>query len=171
MPFNPAINRRNSVKLATIALMALGALIPSSIALAQPAATPPNPTPPKAVMDKFYTYLNNNYSLWLGDSRSACSYHVDPAGIRVDGSDRFFLAKISRGKVGTACRGVLEFEIMQADCKAQKLYRFQREDQPDRRFAGWIRDETILQDPERNRAENSTPQSQKAIATLCKSPT
>ncbi len=169
MPFNPAINRRTGGKLATIALMALGALIPSSIALAQPAPPPLNSAPPQAVMDKFYTYLNNNYSLWLGDSRGACSYYVDPAGIRVDGSDRFFLAKISRGKVGTGCRGVLEFEIMQADCKAKKLYSFQREDKPDIRFAGWVRYETTLQDPERSRTENSAPQSQKAIATICKS--
>jgi hypothetical protein len=122
-------------------------------------------TPPTAAMEKFYGYLNGSYSLYLGDDRGACSYHVDPAGVRPNGGDRFFLAKISRGKAGTACRGVLEFRIMQADCKAKKLYGFTREQNSDPRVAGWERFETVLYNPEN---QSQLPQSQKALGTICR---
>jgi hypothetical protein len=122
-------------------------------------------TPPATVMEKFYNYLNGNYSLYLGDDRGACSYHIDPADVRPNGSDRFFLAKISRGKAGTACRGVLEFRIMQADCKAKKLYGFTREQNSDPRVAGWERFETVLYNPEN---QSQLPQSQKALGTICR---
>jgi hypothetical protein len=121
--------------------------------------------PPPAVMEKFYGYLNGSYSLYLGDDRGACSHHVDPAGIRPNGSDRFFLAKRSRGKVGTGCRGVLEFQVMQADCKTRKLYQFTREQNADPRVAGWERYEIVLSDPQNS---SQPPQSQKALATICR---
>jgi hypothetical protein len=145
----------------------------------KPVAKPPNhaansKTPPPAVMDKFFNYLNGNYSLWLGDSRGACSYYADPAGIRADGDDRFFLAKISRGNAGTACRGVLAFRVMQADCKAKKLYEFVREQKDDMRVAGWERYESTLRDPAASRsvdpkaaAPEAEVQSQKALTTIC----
>jgi hypothetical protein len=130
--------------------------------------TPPSKIPPTEVMDKFFKYLNDNYTLWLGDSRGACSYHVDPAGIRGDGDDRFFLAKISRGQSGTACRGVLAFRIMQADCKANKLYEFVREQKEDMRVAGWERYEATLRDPASSREDKAEPLSQKVLSSICR---
>jgi hypothetical protein len=143
-------------------ILAIG-MTPKNVT-AQQAAVNSN-SPPPSVMNKFYNYLNKNYSLYLGDSRGACSYDVDPTGIRANGTDRFFLAKISPGKQGTACHGVLEFEIMQADCKSKKLYRFTRERKEDIRFAGWERAETVLYDLENLGAET---QSQKGLSTICK---
>jgi hypothetical protein len=133
-------------------------------AIAQTTPTNSN-TPPSAVLGKFFKYLNSAYSLYLGDDRSACSYSVDPSGIRAEGSDRFFLAKLSRGKQGTACRGVVAFQIMQADCKDNKLYRFAREENADMRLAGWERYEAILYDPDN---KGLKPQSQKMLKTICK---
>ena len=131
------------------------------------AQTPPKASnvPPAAVMDKFYDYLNGSYSLYLGDDRGACSYSVDPSSIKRNGSDRFFLAKLSRGKMGTACRGVLAFQIMQADCKARKLYLFQRENKEDIRFAGWERYEARLSDPEQKGPEL---QAEKMFKSICR---
>jgi hypothetical protein len=123
--------------------------------------------PPEAVMKKFYGYLQQ-YNLWLGDDRGACSYEVDPTAVKKDGDDRFFLAKNSRGRMGTACRGVLEFRIMQANCKTQKLYEFVRQQTGDPRLAGWDRYETTLYNPERasDTSRNQSAEALKAICTL-----
>ncbi len=172
-----------TLKLAAIAGIVSGTLALPTVALAKPLAKPilikPIPVrpnqPPAAVMDQFCRYLNDNYSLYLGDDQGACSYSIDPAGIRADGSDRFFLAKLSRGKQGTACRGILAFEIMQADCKVNKLYVFRRESGDgknlnfqDRRNLGWERFEMSLYDPDRIGKDDSEPQSQKVLPTICK---
>jgi hypothetical protein len=163
----------SSLTFSTIGWLAGSTLIftnptPAAPASAKPAkSTPSSKVPPPEVMDKFFKYLNDSYTLWLGDSRGACSYHVDPAGIRVDDDDRFFLAKISRGQAGTACRGVLAFRIMQADCKANKLYEFVREQKDDMRVAGWERYEATLRDPSANRDNSSEPLSQKALSQIC----
>ncbi len=127
------------------------------------------------MLDKFYQYLNDRYSLWLGDSRGACAYHVDPAGIHANGDDRFFLAKLSAGQVGTGCQGIMVFRVMQADCKAQKLYEFVREKAEDMRKASWERYESTLWDPADRPTQAGTAatepaaiaQSQKALATIC----
>lgn len=124
-------------------------------------------TPPESVMNKFYGYLGQ-YNLWLGDDRGACSYDVDPAGVKTDGDDRFFLARISRGRAGTACRGVLDFRIMQVNCKTGKLYAFTREQKEDMRLAGWERYETTLSDPTaRSTNGNSKNRSAEAVKAIC----
>ncbi|WP_143162025.1 hypothetical protein [Phormidesmis priestleyi] len=128
---------------------------------ATPAAKPSN-VPPEAVLNKFYGYLQQ-YNLWLGDDRGACSYEIDPTGVKKDGTDRFFLAKISRGREGTACRGVLAFQIMQVDCKTKTLYRFVREQKDDMRVAGWERYETTLSN---GTSKNKSAEAVKAICAL-----
>ncbi len=132
-----------------------------------PPVTKSSNVPPAVVMDQFYNYLNQSYSLWLGDDRGACSYAVDPTSVKKDGDDRFFLAKISRGRVGTGCRGVLAFQIMQANCKTQTLYQFQREQKDDMRLAGWERFETMLHDPTVLNTDKSKNQSAAAVKAIC----
>jgi hypothetical protein len=149
---------------------------PSPKPTATPTTKPVNRNiPAPEVLDKFYHYLNDSYSLWLGDSRGACAYHVDPAGIHANGDDRFFLAKLSAGQVGTACRGIMVFRVMQADCKAQKLYEFVREKAEDMRNASWERYESTLWDPAARPSADRTvvpepaavAQSQTALTTIC----
>lgn len=128
-------------------------------------ATKPSNLPPEAVLNKFYGYLQK-YNLWLGDSRTACSYEVDPTSVKKDGTDRFFLAKVSRGRAGTACRGVLAFQIMQVDCKTKTLYQFVREQKEDMRIAGWERYETTLSDPTTRSPKKQSAEAVKAICAL-----
>lgn len=150
-----------------LASIVLGSLSGCVIAYSSVQAAPKQSsnTPPEAVMNKFYGYLQQ-YNLWLGDDRGACSYEVDPTGVKKDGDDRFFLAKISRGKAGTACRGVLDFRIMQVNCKTRKLYEFVRERKEDMRIAGWERYETTLSDPTGNNPKNQSAEAVKAICAL-----
>jgi hypothetical protein len=155
----------------------VAAASPKSTAPAKP-ATPAKPAasshiPSDAVMKQFFNYLDTSHQLWLGDSRGACAYSIDPTGIRTDGDDRFFLARISPGNVGTGCRGVLAFRVMQADCKAEKLYEFVREQKPDIRSANWERYETVLYDNKPagkdKDAKDAKPEiySQKLIGRIC----
>ncbi len=143
-----------------------------SVSLTQAAPTTASPTakpsnvPPEAVMNKFYGYLQQ-YRLWLGDDRGACSYEIDPVGVKKDGTDRFFLAKISRGRVGTGCRGVLAFQIMQVDCKTETLYQFAREQKDDIRVAGWERYEVTLNDPNARSSGTLKNQSAEAVKAIC----
>jgi hypothetical protein len=143
---------------------------PKSAIPAKPAASK---TPSDAVMKQFFNYLDTSYQLWLGDSRGACAYAIDPTGVRTDGDDRFFLARISPSNVGTACRGVLAFRVMQADCKAEKLYEFVREQKSDMRSANWERYETVLYDNKPagkdKQAKETKPEihSQKLIGRIC----
>ncbi len=158
-----------------ISLIALEILSFGAVLLAPVHAAPSNErpvsqssnVPSEATMKKFYGYLQQ-YNLWLGDDRGACSYEVDPEGVKKDGDDRFFLAKISRGRVGTACRGVLGFRIMQVNCKTQTLYEFVRQQAGDPRLAGWERYETTLYNPEptSNTPRNQSAQAIKAICAL-----
>ena len=158
----------------SLSLLLLGSLscgtISRSLAQAAPiTSTPvakPSNVPPKVVLDKFYGYLQQ-YNLWLGDDRGACSYEIDPTSVKKDGSDRFFLAKISRGREGTACRGVLAFQIMQIDCKTKTLYQFVREQKEDMRVAGWERYETTLRDPNTRSSGASKNQSAEAVKAIC----
>jgi hypothetical protein len=130
-----------------------------------PAAKTSN-VPPAAVMNQFYDYLQQ-YKLWLGDDRGACAYEVDPTGVKKDGADRFFLAKISRGRAGTACRGVLDFQIMQVNCQTNTLYQFVRAQQEDMRMAGWERHEVTLNDPTADgKSKNQSAAAVKAICAL-----
>ena len=129
-------------------------------------AAPTSPVPPAAVMNQFYNYLQQ-YKLWLGDDRGACSYEVDPTGVKKDGADRFFLAKISRGREGTACRGVLSFQIMQVNCQTNTLYQFVREPKEDMRVADWERYEVTLNDPTTRANGPSKNQSAAAVKAIC----
>jgi hypothetical protein len=135
-----------------------------AVPLPTPAAKTSN-IPPAVVMNQFYNYLHQ-YKLWLGDDRGACSYEVDPTGIKKDGADRFFLAKISRGRTGTACRGVLNFQIMQVNCQTNTLYQFVREQSEDMRIAGWERHEITLSDPTA-RPDGTKNQSAAAVKAIC----
>ena len=157
-----------SLSLAFIGLLSCEVNV--SLAQAAPTTAPPvvkpSNVPPEAVMNKFYGYLQQ-YKLWLGDDRGACSYEIDPAGVKKDGTDRFFLAKVSRGRVGTGCRGVLAFQIMQVDCKTKTLYHFVREQKDDMRVAGWERYEVTLNDPNARSSGTSKNQSAEAVKAIC----
>jgi hypothetical protein len=156
-------------------IFALALAISSIGPIAPPvAAAPPKPAasnaPSDAVMKQFFNYLDTSYQLWLGDSRGACAYTIDPTGVRTDGDDRFFLARISPSNVGTACRGVLAFRVMQADCKAEKLYEFVREQKSDMRSAKWERYETVLYNNKSvSKDKEAKPEiySQKLIGRIC----
>lgn len=139
---------RSNTRLSLIAFGVIGMAAVSFSAQASPASN----APPEAVMNKFYGYLQR-YNLWLGDDRGACAYEVDPAVVKKDGDDRFFMAKISRGRAGTACRGVLDFE-------------FVRQQNEDIRFAGWERYQPTLYDPTSNVIKNRSSQAVKAICAL-----
>ncbi len=158
-----------SSSLIVVGLLSYGT-IETPLAQAAPPIAPsvvkPSNVPPEAVLNKFYGYLQQ-YKLWLGDDRGACSYEVDPAGVKKDGSDRFFLAKVSRGREGTACRGVLAFEIMQVDCKTKTLYQFVREQKEDMRFAGWERYEMTLHNPSDRASSPTKNQSAEAVKAIC----
>jgi hypothetical protein len=160
---------RITLNLFTLGLLSYGAIQASPVQAVLQTSAPTSQSsnvPPEAVMQQFYNYLNQ-YNLWLGDDRGACSYQVDPAGVKKDGSDRFFLAKVSRGQAGTACRGVLNFQIMQVNCKTNTLYRFVREQKDDIRVAGWERYETTLNDPNSRSSGTSRNQSAEAVKAIC----
>jgi hypothetical protein len=96
-------------------------------------------------LDPFYAYLNDQkYTLYLGDSRGACAYHIDPTDVYANGESRFVMAKVSSGTQGTACRGVLAFEVLQADCSAKILYGLTQLTTADSRSQGWRRFEFSL---------------------------
>lgn len=105
----------------------------------------------KPELDKFFNYLNEQkFTFLLGVARSGCSYEIDPTDVYKQGNSHFVLAKVSRGvNGGTACRGVLDFTILQADCQTNKLYQFVRESQGDPRFRGWQRFEMSLYTPDK----------------------
>jgi hypothetical protein len=118
-------------------------------------------------MDQFYNYLNDQkYTLLIGESRGACAYHVDPTDIYQQGTTRFLTAKITSGRSGTACRGYLELQILQVDCKTNILYQFQRETEGDLRFRGWQRRELSLYDPTQDSFPNVEQQSAQQICSL-----
>lgn len=141
---------------------------PTSAPTVPPTSAPtvqPSNVPPESVMKQFYGYLQQ-YTLWLGEDRGACSYNVDPTSVKKDGADRFFLAKISRGQGGTGCRGVLAFRIMQVNCKNNTLYEFVREQKDDIRFAGWERYKITLNDPTNSTFKDRSKEAVKVICTL-----
>ncbi len=155
--------------LLTFGLLSYGAIAGGPVQALPTSPTPAvktSPVPPEAVMNQFYNYLQQ-YKLWLGDDRGACSYEVDPNGIKKDGDDRFFLAKISRGRAGTVCRGVLGFQIMQVNCKTNTLYQFVREQKEDMRLAGWERYVMSLNDPTASPNGKSKNQSAEAVKAIC----
>ncbi len=118
---------------------------------------------PKSELDKFFNYLNQQkYTFLLGDDRGACSYHIDPTDVYKQGTNRFVMTKLSRGVSGTACRGVLEFKILQLDCQTDTLYQFARETEGDPRFRGWRRFEISLY----NSNQKSTAEITQQICTF-----
>jgi hypothetical protein len=101
-------------------------------------AVPASPQPQPAYQEQFFRYLNDQkYTLSLGEDRGACDYSIDPTDVYEQSGNRFVTAKVSRGMGGTACRGVLAFNILHADCQAQKLYEFQRDTDREGRLRGW----------------------------------
>jgi hypothetical protein len=82
---------------------------------------------PAEFPDSLYSYLDAKYTMELGQSRGACAYSIDPTEVTEQGSNRFVTVRISSG-VGSGCRGVLEFVVLQADCQANKLYEIRREE-------------------------------------------
>jgi hypothetical protein len=91
-----------------------------------------------AYQEQFFRYLNNQkYTLSLGEDRGACDYSIDPTDVYEQSGNRFVTAKISRGMVGTGCRGVLAFQVLHADCQAQKFYEFRRATEGEPRSRGW----------------------------------
>jgi hypothetical protein len=77
--------------------------------------------------DTFYSYLDEKYTLYLGENRGACAYSVDPTEVYEQGNNRFVTARIRQGWSGNACRGVISFQVLQADCQASKFYEIERE--------------------------------------------
>jgi hypothetical protein len=128
-------------------------------AIALPTPIAPKPVPRSANdLNPFYAYLNDQkYTLYLGDSRGACAYHIDPTDVYAQGESRFVTAKVSQGMQGTACRGVLQFEVLQADCQAKVLYGLAPLTAEDSRNRGWQRFELSLYKP--------TPGTGKAVTT------
>jgi hypothetical protein len=140
--------------LPVVLILAAGAT-PSFALPAQSKPTPRSTQP----LDPFYAYLNDQkYTLYLGDSRGACSYHIDPTDVYANGESRFVMAKVSSGMQGTACRGVLAFEVLQADCSAKILYGLAQLTTADSRSQGWKRFEFSLYDPTQSSIKPITTQ-------------
>lgn len=78
--------------------------------------------------ENFYSYLDEKYTLYLGDNRAACAYSIDPTEVYEQNNNRFVTARIRQGS-GNACRGIT-FEVLQADCQANKFYEIEREEIP-----------------------------------------
>jgi hypothetical protein len=129
----------------SIICMSSSIAIPVPPAQSPPAQSPPAQSPPAqsppaqpVYLQQFFNYLNTQkYTLSLGEDRGACDYSIDPTDVYEQNNNRFVTAKVSRGIGGTACRGVLAFNILHADCPAKKLYEFQRETEGDLRTRGW----------------------------------
>lgn len=136
-----------------------------SRATALPVQVAQQQSPPD--LDPFFSYLNDQkYTLWLGDDRGACGYYIDPTDVYEQGNSRFTTAKISRGMQGTACGGVLEFQVLHADCGATQLYQYVRETEGDPRFRGWQRLQMNLSDSTQPSFPTVTEQSIAKICTL-----
>lgn len=159
-------NQARTWRLLLWLLPALGVLTSMNRAIAFPVQTAQRQSFP-APMDQFYNYLNQQkYTLLLGESRGACAYHIDPTDLYQQGTSRFVTAKISRGDSGTACRGVLEFQILQADCQTNTLYEFVRESEGDPRLRGWKRFEISLSNPTQSATQAVTQQPAMRICSL-----
>ncbi|MBD1842636.1 hypothetical protein H6F89_04265 [Cyanobacteria bacterium FACHB-63] len=78
----------------------------------------------------FYSYLDKKYTIYLGENRGACAYSIDPTEGYEQGNNRFVTARIRQGWSGNACRGVIAFRVLQADCQANKFYEIDREEGP-----------------------------------------
>jgi hypothetical protein len=136
----------------SVLCIALVFSIAASDAIAVPVSqTPVNPdrqttSATQAQLEPFFNYLHQQkYTLALGSDRGACEYAIDPTDVYAQGNNRFVTAKISRGSnVGTGCRGILEFTVLQANCPENKLYQFVRETAGDIRFSGWQRLELFI---------------------------
>lgn len=75
----------------------------------------------------FFSYLDDKYTLYLGDNRGACAYSIDPTEVYEQGNNRFVTARVRQG-AGTACRDAIDFSVLQADCQANKFYKIEREE-------------------------------------------
>jgi hypothetical protein len=132
-------------------------------AIAVPTQVQPSSTP--EFQTQFFAFLNQKYTLTLGEDRAACAYQIDPTDVYQQGNSRFVTAKVSRGSSGTACRGVLAFEMFQADCQAKLLYKMEREMGSDGRIRGWSRSEISLSDPTQRPIQSIT--SSQLAARVC----
>ena len=84
---------------------------------------------PSEFPENFFSYLDEKYTLYLGDNRGACAYSIDPTEVYEQGNNRFVTARYRQG-AGTACRGVIAFSVLQADCQANKFYEIYPEEVP-----------------------------------------
>lgn len=120
-------------------------------------------TPPETGL---VDYLNQKYSLYLGDSgRSACGYFIDPEDIYQQGSDRFTTAKLSRGTTGTACAGVLQLQLLKVDCQNRTTTQLELEGYG--RDAKWRGSELRFSQIKDNNFADVT---QEVAAAVCKLP-
>ena len=146
-----------SFKQQRLALAAIGVLVASGCPVAA-MATLPN--------DNTFNYLNQKYSVELGDDRGACGYFIDPADVYQYGSDRLLTARITAGANGTACRGVMMLRLLQVDCQTNQIFALQLEGSG--RDAKWRTDELTLYPVQSDvKAEGYT---QKAAQTVCSLP-
>ncbi len=84
---------------------------------------------PSEFPENFFSYVNEKYTLYLGEDRGACGRRIDPTEVYEQGTNRFVTARVGQG-VGTACRHVIDFSVLQADCQANKLYEIYQEEVP-----------------------------------------
>lgn len=97
-----------------------------------------------AFLDQFYSYQSQKYTLLLGEDRGACAYRIDPTDVYEQENTRFVTSAVSRGSLGTACRGYFALQILQADCESNVLYSIEREAEGDSRTRSWERFERPL---------------------------
>lgn len=87
--------------------------------------------------DPAIAYLQHKYRLYLGDDRGACGYLIDPTDVYGDTQDRWLTALRSRGETGSACAGVVEFQILRVNCPTQTLSKLVLEGET-LRDRGWM---------------------------------
>ena len=87
------------------------------VTLAQSSNTQPIPE------RETFNYLNQKYSLFIGKSRDACRYYVDPNDIYQEGNSRVTMVKVSAEPRGTVmtCQGVLQFVLLQVNCQTKDV--------------------------------------------------
>lgn len=138
-------------------------------------ATEANPPSEAAYLNQFFDYIySQKHTLLLGEDRASCAYFVDPTDIHTQGNTRLTTAVVTRGR-GTACGGVLNFQVLQAECEGNVLYAFGRVPEGDIRFRGWNRFELPLYRQETAQStlglENQSETTQRSAAeTLCALP-
>jgi hypothetical protein len=145
--------------------------ISQTISQATPPTIPQPVTQTPAFQEElapFYKYLHEQkYHKPLGSDRGACEYQIDPSDVYAQGDRRFVTAKVSRGgNAGTGCRGILEFEVFEINCKEKKIYSFDRETTGDPRTRGWLRSTTTFNDTRANSFSDVTTRSAEEVCAM-----